>query len=354
MAENENIPIGQKGISEEIIKNEEEPLKKLQKQASLFLDKVSLAVSNLMEINKSFDDKNVPAIYSATRQTIGLAREITSKQYDFEIALNNFLNRQINLIWISEEGEIYYASQLVAKEIYVQGNVTERGRLGISMSQAKIDTLISFDKHLESFKDRAESLKDRKDDYKGVKDEVVNRWEWNHNPLNSWYNKEEENGYPYRDTFWWYIDKDHYEHSVKMSRGNIYEAYISIIFDKEEPLKSFQLVDNNDEQNVQRYWNYMQSRNILNNVPGIAEGDVVFDNIYQYAVKEGSFNTAALGPYIVAAFNILQLEVCTPNNVENTVLKNINSQSFRNKIKDKGFQNLIKEVQDIIDQYKEK
>jgi len=135
-----------------------------------------------------------------------------------------------------------------------------------------------------------------------------------------------------------------------MNKGNIYEAYMSIIFDnKSKTAQPFGLSDK--ETNVRLYWEYMQTRNILNNIPGIVEGDVVFDNIYQYAVKAGSFNTASLGPYIVAAVEILKLSECTPETVKETVLKEIKPNSFRDKIKDEGFKEFVKEVQGVIDSY---
>ena len=44
MADTEKIPMGQEGISKEIVKNEKDLLEKLQRQASFFLNRVSQAV----------------------------------------------------------------------------------------------------------------------------------------------------------------------------------------------------------------------------------------------------------------------------------------------------------------------
>lgn len=365
MAENENIPIGQKGISKEIAENENDLLEKLQRQASYFLNRVSQAVQDLKKANESFDDKDTQAIYNAARNTLVQAREITSFQYNFQEALNRFLGREIALLWIDEKGNIFYATQVTAKDIYTKGSRKSEGRLSVNISQkqltelTKIDEktnlpkLLSFDKYLDDFGDKASLLKDRRDSYKSTKDTVINRWEGNHKPQTKkqkeWYNAEKENGYPYRNTFWWRFNGD-YGHSEKMNKGNIYEAYMSIIFDnKSKTAQPFGLSDK--ETNVRLYWEYMQTRNILNNIPGIVEGDVVFDNIYQYAVKAGSFNTASLGPYIVAAVEILKLSECTPETVKETVLKEIKPNSFRDKIKDEGFKEFVKEVQGVIDSY---
>lgn len=359
MADIEKIPMGQEGISKEIVENEKDPLEKLQEKASYFLKKVAQAVETLASTDDYFNDKDVQAIYNATRKTLSLAREITSSQYNFEGALNEFLGRKIALLWISQAGKIYYAAQVDAKDIYAQGSRKSEGRLSVNISKRKFGELttgnekklIQFDEYLKTFKERATFLKLRKVLYKGVKDLVIERWEWNHNPQNvSWYYREKENGYPYRNTFWWKSNNGEYGHSVKMNRGNIYEAYVSIIFDKEKKLSVLKL-SGDEEENVESYWEYMKSRNILNNIPGVVEGDVVFDNIHQYAVKMGTFNTASLGPYIVAALEILKLEECTPDKVKQEVLDSINPNSFQEKIKEEGFKVFVNSVKDTIDKY---
>ena len=363
MADTEQIPMGQEGISKEIVKDEKDLLEKLQRQASFFLNRVSQAVQDLKKANESFDDKDVQAIYEAARNTLVQAREITSYQYNFEAALNEFLGREIALLWIDKKGNIFYATQVTAQDIYTKGSRKSEGRLSVNISQkqltelTKIDEktnrpkLLSFDEYLDDFEDKASLLKNRRDLYKPVKDTAIRRWEQNHKPTKEskkWYYAEEKNGYPYRNTFWWRFNGD-YGHSAKMNKGNIYEAYMSIIFDKDKNLKPFWLSDT--ETDVRLYWEYMQSRNILNNIPGIVEGDVVFDNIHQYAVKAGTFNTASLGPYIVAAVEILKLSECTPETVKEEVLKEIKPNSFKEKIKEEGFKEFMKEVQGVIDSY---
>lgn len=353
--------MGQEGISKEIVKNEKELLEKLQRQASYFLKRVSQAVQDLIKANESFDDKDVQAIYEAARNTLVQAREITSYQYNFEAALNEFLGREIALLWIDKKGNIFYATQVNAQSIYAQGSRKSEGRLSVNISQKQLNELdektnrpklLSFDEYLDEFGDKASLLKNRRDLYKSTKNTVINRWEGNHKPQTKkqkeWYNAEKENGYPYRNTFWWRFNGD-YGHSAKMNKGNIYEAYMSIIFDKAKAEKPFWLSD--EETNVRLYWEYMQTRNILNNIPGIVEGDVVFDNIHQYAVKAGSFNTASLGPYIVAAVEILKLSECTPETVKEEVLKEIKPNSFKEKIKEEGFKEFMKEVQGVINSY---
>ena len=60
------------------------------------------------------------------------------------------------------------------------------------------------------------------------------------------------------------------------------------------------------ENSIKQYWIYMQNHN-LNNVSGIVQGDVLLigKEMQQFAVKEGGFNTAAVGPYLATAFLIL-------------------------------------------------
>lgn len=342
MADTEKIPMGQEGISKEIIENEKNPLENLQKTAKDFLKEVQDSINKLAIIDESIDDKKVSTIYTGLRSTIDQAREIVKRQYNFEAALNKFLGRTIDLIWVDESGEVFYTTELAAKEIYLSGSLKDDGRLG-SITVNK-ENLIEFDKYLENIHEKSSNIMEKRNSYKGTRDEVVTRWERNHNPEEKWYNKSRKNKkgkdtYPYRDTFWWYEDNKPY-HSKKMNKGNIHQAYISIVFDKDP--KPF-LLTAEAEKDVKSYWEYMKSRNILNNIPGIVSGDVIFGEI-QYAVKSGEFNTASIGPYIVAAIKILSLDIKTSKEIEEKVLAKIKPKSFSKEIKEKGLREVLNKL----------
>lgn len=298
----------------DIIKQTKPQLVELQQSARFFLNSVRDAISITddlqSEIKRKIQDANkitINTIYKAMKQSTFLTQKIVEAQYIFESKLNKFLHRTIALIWVDQEtGQLFYADEATAQEIYKTGTKKNDGRAGVRINK---DNLKTFDDFRDTLGDFGKRIKQHQQNYKSLFDEVSRRWEKNNDPTNPWYNisqaKKGKIGgvrYPYRTTFYWWDNG--WQHSKKMNKGNISQAYVHIIMNENPGISS-----GTGQLSVKGYWTYMQNHSILNNVPGIVQGDVslVGNEMLQFAVKEGNFNTASVGPYLTTAYLILAL-----------------------------------------------
>lgn len=317
----------EKDIDKELIGD----LKALKESAKNFLNIIKYQILFSEEMSSEIEKNgyNINTIYEAIHKETSLAQSLVAEQFIFEKAINNFLGRTIALIWIDDEsGKIYYADEAAAEKIYMTGTKKEGGRVSISgVSQT------TFDKSFKDFIDKLGGfgirIQQHQEKYAAIYEEVKTRWNNNTQPNppdNKWYNIGEKqtnkNGetkkkYFYRTTFYWQgeggqAQKDPYlgwSHSKKINLGNISEAYINILMNSDKAVAT--IPTGVSEESIKQYWFYMKNHKILNNTPGIVQGDVILAGrqSLQFAVKESkTFNTAAIGPYITTALSVLTID----------------------------------------------
>ena len=324
----------EKDIKKELIGD----LEALKKSAKNFLNVIKYQIIFSEEMKAEIEKNNlydINTIYEAMHKETSLAQSLVAEQFIFEKAINNFLGRTIALIWIDDKsGEIYYVDEATAEKIYATGTRKENGRVSISgVSPEKFG--VSSEKFNASFKDFIDKLgdfgtriKQHQKNYAAIYEEVKTRWNNNTQPNppdNKWYNigkervdknNETKKIYLYRTTFYWQgpggqAPGDPYlgwSHSKKMNLGNISEAYVNILMNSDEAVAT--IPTGVSEDSVKQYWFYMKNHKILNNTSGITQGDVILAGrqSLQFAVKEGKFNTAAIGPYITTALSVLAID----------------------------------------------
>ena len=344
------IQAATKDLLKDIDENLKGDLDELKKSANKFLIKIESSTLIWKALNANIEQQNlsIKDIYEAMRVSTETTQDFVSAQYEFEKAINNFFGRTIGLIWIDEEtGDLLCGDEATAKQIYEVSTKKSEGRAAGSTSKVK-ELTQSFENFIKSLGGRGAKIKEHQLKFTATYWEVLDRWDWNRDPDNPWSRKsitvtktkngkkEKSENFIYRDTFYWKggdgaIKGDPisgYSHSKKMNRGNIGEAYISILLNNDENVKSISPYSVS-EDSVRQYWLYMKNHKLLNNVAGVVQGDVILagNEAIQFAVKEGSFNTAAIGPYILTALQVMDIqnmpETSTPEEKVKNIFKNL-------------------------------
>ena len=332
-----------------LIVNEKGDAVGLRQAAMNFLEGVNAVVYANQEIlNKELSNTHsLKDIYMLMRDSTKITQHSIGLQYLFEANLNKFLGREIFLLYVTDDGTMLYADELIASNIYQlasknknkEGGATGRGGT-INIGQRRLDYLKEHPP--EIVRKYRNMLKTREQFYKGIKDEVLKRWNNNHNSKN-WAVQEDPS---HSDTFYWIKGikengSKEWSWSAQINRGHIYETYASLIWQNKQKIQ----LDPKNETDIGKYWEYMKAHN-LNNVSGIVQGDVSFflnPNI-QFAVKSGQFSTAAIGTYLDVATQLVSQNFnITAQNVQN-LLKNV--QAYQNKVLEYG----LHKSQQIIDQ----
>lgn len=318
----------------------------LKKSARTFLSGVRKIINNyshirvLLKSTKTGTAASLSTIYESMKTSTQVTRECIKLQYDFETALNNFLGREIQLLYIDEDGKMLYANELNAAKVY-QTAVAGKSGKGTIQNLDK-NSLTQFPQEIaDSFKD---TLNRRQNLYTPIRNEVVNRWTDNHNSDNVWVKMDPS----HLNTFYWIAstngDKKEWDWSKSINRGHIYETYAHLIWEEKKEITFNPSI----ELDIGAYWNYMQNHNLLNSVAGIVKGDVSFflNPAIQFAVKSGSFNTAAMGPYIDVAYQLSYGTIEINRNMVLTLLDNITSYS--NGVRKNGLEFAEKKLKELI------
>ena len=268
--------------------------------------------------------------YQMSRST-EVTRQLSSLQYAFEGAINKFLGRKILLLFIEEDGTMLYKSEFAARAVYARATKNS-GRGDISLSKEIKSTFTDFPKQVSD--KMKEIIQERTRLYQPVREEVINRWEQNHQSNNPWVKGNKD----LLDTFYWLNGTNsggkQWGWSKKMNRGRIFEAYANLIWEQKE-VKNF---SSDKEEATKQYWEFMSSHNLIDGVPAITKGDVTawFDSNLQFAVKSGTFHTAAISNYLTTAYEIYYGHMEINKDTVLTLLDNIHL--YTNTIKDYGLQ----------------
>lgn len=301
----------------------------LKKAAREFLSGVRKLIADYSHIRVLLKSQNTGTrtslnkIYEDMKSNVNITQKCIQLQYDFENSLNKFLGREIYLLYITDEGKMLYANELSAAKIYQTATTKTDGKG--SIKDLDITKLTQFPKEIsEDFKT---NIKRRQGLYAPIRDEVITRWTQNHDSNNKWVKRDEN----LKNTFYWLIGKtkdgkNQWDWSKQINRGHIYETYAHLVWE-ETNLINF---DSAKESDIGAFWNYMESHGLLNSVAGIVKGDVSFflNPSIQFAVKSGSFNTAAIGSYLDVAYQLSYGKIQIDKNMIEILLKNLASYSY--------------------------
>ena len=321
----------------------------LKEAAVDFLEGVNAVIyANQNILNKQLSKRHsLKDIYLLMRDSTKITQHSIGLQYLFEMNLNKFLGREIFLLYITEKGEMIYADEIAASNIYqlANKNQDEKGRAtgrggGINIGQRRLQYLRTYPPNIVIR--HQDMLKEREEKFQEIRDEVLRRWTINHSQKNGWVKRNPK----ILNTFYWQIGvknngKKKYDWSDQINRGHIYETYASLIWQSKEEMN----LNKEEEADIGRYWDWMKAHN-LNNISGIVAGDISFykDTNVQFAVKSGSFNTAAMGTYLDVAFQLTNQDFeITEDNVKDLLT---NLKDYQNAVLEYG----LHESKQIIDQ----
>ena len=237
--------------------------------------------------------------------------------HEFELALDRFLNRKVQLVWVDEEGNLLVATEDGYNELLSTATVDSsniRGKMAENaMRNLEKDNNNKYidNKVLEEFE---QSIKNRKEFYKLA----IERYEATtiegkeKKPQKHFYWKKGENEDPEPKNI-----RGEYVLSKKINnKGRIAEAYVeSIVNDTEEPLE------------VNNWLRHLNSLIYEDNISAILRGDVIKKIINEntgdskleqnrnteeleleqhFAVKSGSWSTAGIRQYLLLAERLLK------------------------------------------------
>lgn len=342
------------------IQHAPEDIKQNLKGNALYLRDAALnfiiEIENIINKYEELDKKI--SLFSQPLSNLGKAMQrnkqdlqsIISKQYTFEQQLNNFLGRSINFAWVDSEGNILYADQTTAKEIYTSANLSTDskkryvGKVSSTQVKQKATQMPSFVqdhyanavqfrtlKHQALFQLILERLNKNKDKTNPWSKKYYSRVYWEgHNPIGVKGNN---------------FHHPKYQWSAKYNQGHISQGYVNFIFNKINWYGT-------GESDI---GNFMMNEIQKDTTPGIVKGDIVLgegngiNNKIQIAIKsQNTFNTASIGTYLSVAYQVIafwdELENLTIQEVEK-ILKNL--KHYSPKVVKVGKEKAQKIIEDI-------
>lgn len=281
-----------KEAQEDIANEELIPFSELKLAAKTFLEEINLYTSIINHQNLV---KRIEAVKSLTKVLYGDMR--ASNQYTqnillayhtFEATLNKFLNREIHLTYVTQEGELISYSDLATGQLYSMAT----GNFGRgNISEGKIKNFIDKDENIKTIN---EQLKKSANNKREVYTKALKRWQNNTN-------KNDEDYNPVEKTFFWKKTPSKWEWTGRISnKGMIAEGYAEAVINNHDDINNAFL-----ERSLETLWKKYITKD---NIPAAVKGDIILQGTnVQFAIKQGSFSTAKIGQYINLAYNITQL-----------------------------------------------
>lgn len=227
--------------------------------------------------------------------------------HDFELALDQFLNRKVQLVWVDEQGNLLVATEDEYNKLLSTATATQdiRGRI----TENAMKTLKELDKHNNTYIDKAlkefeQSINNRR----GFYQLALKRYEAN--------TIEETGEKKPQQYFYWKRDKekDHVsktgDHFIRKNyvlskkinnKGRMAEAYVESIIND----------DKNEYLEVNNWLRHLNSLIYEDNVSAILRGDIIKKIINEntgelkleqhFAVKSGTWDTAGIRQYLLLA-----------------------------------------------------
>ena len=290
----------------------------LMNAALNFIKNIENIINQYEHLNKqiSFFSRPLGELGETLQHNKRLLQQAISKQYLFEQQLNHFLGRSIHFAWADNKGNILFADQVTAREIYSKAGVsTDKskkyvGKLNPSTVKSKATELPTFVQ-----KEYQKQIDKRIRSHQGLYKTILSRWKENNQ-------KEDKNPWTieHKQTVYWQHppegigDFHHHKYawSEKINQGHISQGYIDFIFNSMENFNSTEF----------DIGTFMMGHVKKDTIAGVVKGDVVIRNSngnIQIAVKSGTFNTASIGSYLNAAYQIIELF----DTIENLTIQNV-------------------------------
>lgn len=225
-------------------------------------------------------------VYANMKNSTIYTRNILEAQHQFEMVLNNFLNRKIYLTYIEDDGTLIAHSDAAVNELYKNYATANDGRGNLTAEN--IQKVLNLNENMSVIN---EELKKRAASKRGVYMTAIERWKGK--PTDMHYKREK--------TFFWRIAHNKIGYTSPIQKqGIIAEGYAEAVIANDNTISDAS--DNLKELSLKiLYDNYIKK----DSIPAAVKGDVVEKNGYiQYAIKQGQFSTAKIGQYINLAYNI--------------------------------------------------
>jgi hypothetical protein len=313
--------------SQAVLEEEEEPFAKLKNAAKIFLKNVEGFYEENSQLTNAISAKsNIQKIYAQMKNSEQETQRLVLETFSFEEAVNEFLNRNIYLTFVKDDGSILFFEKESVKEIY--GNVTRnKGRGGFRKIKESLPQA-NLEKSLQTL------INDSIQEYSSVYTTALERY------------RDKKNG----KRFYWIREKSNRrKYTKKISdEGRIAEGYAESVLNQH-----FQ--KNNDiEKNLSILENYIKKDFIF----GFLKGDIILKETsglpsvsVQFAVKKENASTEKIGPALAFAYNILQISSLTSsflwdseNNTYTKAFKTLSTWTNLNKSAKKVIQNLEEEA----------
>ena len=251
-----------------------------QKQhIQMFLQSQEVLLNKIIQFKKYMQQDA-----ESTRQILKYIRE-------FQIALNNYLGREIYLNYVEKEtGNIFVFNEFYINQIYQLSSKGSEGRGKINSSSAikelfkQIENRMSQSNLPSHYKSIVQNIKKSQKERKKIYIRAYQRF------------LEKRNNY----MFYWHnplFRKRQYSNRYYRKWGDVAEAYAGAVIN-ENP-KFLEMNEGLEELN--------RLASNHDSIPGILKGDIIFDKDIdiQFAVKQGNFSTEAVDQYIKTAIYIL-------------------------------------------------
>lgn len=314
-------------MSEDVCKEVQENFGKLVKAAKTLYDnlqKIEDQKGKIAQIETQTENREtVLRTFFSNKENLSLLlkdnREESKQQkvindvlkciHKFELALDQFLNRKVQLVWVDEEGNLLVATEDGYNELLSTATVDSSNIRG-KMAENAMTNLEKYNnnKYINNkvLKEFEQSIKNRREFYKlaikRYEASTIEGTEIKKEPKKTFYWTRDENEDPKPKDKEYYIRGDYVLSKKINNKGRIAEAYV------ESVINEYHEDENVKEDNWLRHLNSLIYED---NVSAILRGDVIKKIIdgstgdskleQHFAVKSGSWNTAGIRQYLLLA-----------------------------------------------------
>lgn len=289
--------------------------KKVYEEALFFLKRIEI-ISNNNNWSLVSND-SLLGLKTIMHEKQNDLKNLIDAQYRFEDAVNDFLDREISFVYMTEDGTPLFATGKKAISFYtsaVPGSSDYKGKIQLTKTQkGSLKGLKKFFKD----SDFIERVDQKLRDHQGLYTEILRRFDINADSKREYFKSKD-----YDRTIWWRIppsdekpllnkmneNETKYQWTRNFpNRGHVVENYLNFIFNSKAD-ENYKYLGENDEPQLGSF--LIRHMRDADRVPGIVKGDIELDvngeNIH-LAVKSGIFDTASIGPYISTAYQIVEL-----------------------------------------------
>lgn len=311
----------------------------LRYAANLFLNEVDkIAQRNHAIASQGTIKKEISDIYKYMKADTENTRQALQLQHIFEKQLNDFMGRTIYLTYVDTQGNLNVYDDANTGKLYSQAVKESKGQRG-NISASKMFQTIDLQQDLK------EKILISINKRKGVYQEAIRRWE--KNKTQEWDREKIESGkeyYPSKNTFYWRLNDYHISGWTNpiQNRGWIAQGYAGAVINEDQSIVSLKL-----QLGLKNLW---QNHISQDSIGGAIKGDIVYkeNGDIQFAVKSGTFSTARFGQFVRLAYNILQIQLLTPQQFQKALPALVNFRKITNDIieaaRKKGQQEIIYKI----------